>query len=79
MLLEMHLSNSVTDEYAVAYLARQLEFGQAQPEETEQLLVRRLPFEAAVNMALDGQITDALSVAALLKANEWLRRGQVNV
>lgn len=79
MLLEMHLSNSVTDEYAVAYLARQLEFGQAQPEETEQLLVRRLPFEAAVNMALDGQITDALSVAALLKANEWLRRAQVNV
>lgn len=75
LLLEMHLSNSVTDECAVAYLARDLEFGQAQPEETEQLLIRRLSFAEAVNMALDGQITDALSVVALLKAHEWLRRG----
>ncbi|MCS7037306.1 MAG: NUDIX hydrolase [Saprospiraceae bacterium] len=75
-LLELHLSNSVTDERAIAFLAQELEIGQAQPEETEQLQLRRLPFDEAVQMALNGQITDALSVAALLAAHEWKRNGK---
>ena len=37
------------------------------PEETEQLLVRKLPFEEAYRMVEDGTITDAMSVAAILK------------
>ncbi|MCS6930318.1 MAG: NUDIX hydrolase [Saprospiraceae bacterium] len=77
-LLELHLSNSVTDECAVAFLAQQLEIGAAQPEETEQLQLRRLPFAEAVQMALDGRITDALSVASLLAANEGKRSGKWN-
>lgn len=78
-ILEMHLSNSVTDEYAVAFVARELTFEEARPEETEQLEVRRVPFSDAVKMVLEGEITDALSVAAILKANEWLRSGQMRV
>lgn len=74
-LLEMHTSNSVTDEYSVAYIARDLSFGEAQPEETEQLLLKKLPFEEVVGMVLSGEITDALSMVAVLKANEWLRNG----
>ena len=74
-LLEMHTSNSVTDEYGVAYVAQDLEFGKAQPEETEELIVRRLPFSEAVEMVMSGEITDALSMIAILKVNEWLRRG----
>ncbi len=76
-LLELHLSNSVTDERGIAFLAQELEIGQAHPEETEQLQVRRLPFDEAVQMALDGRITDALSVVALLAANEWRRSGKL--
>ncbi len=64
-LLHFHTSNSVTDEYGIAYLARDLEHGAAAPEETEQLRVRRLPLREAIQMMLDGQITDALSVMAL--------------
>jgi len=75
-LLDLHLSNSVTDERAVAFLAQELELGKSQPEETEQLQVRRLPLIEAVRMAMDGEITDALSVAALLLANEWRRNGK---
>lgn len=78
-LLEMHLSNSVTDEYSIAFVAQKLGFGVAQPEATEQLQIRRLPFSEAVRMVMDGAITDALSVAALLKANEWLRQGLLSV
>jgi 8-oxo-dGTP pyrophosphatase MutT (NUDIX family) len=76
-LLEMHTSNSVTDEYGVAFIARQLTQGAAAPEETEDLQVRRLPFQEAYQMVLDGVITDALSAIAILKAEVWLRTGQL--
>jgi 8-oxo-dGTP pyrophosphatase MutT (NUDIX family) len=76
-LLDMHLSNSVSDEYAVAYIARNLSQGAPQPEETEQLRLRHLPFAEVVEMVLTGEITDALSVAAVLKTNEWIRRGKI--
>ena len=76
-LLEMHTSNSVTDEYGVAYVAQELSFGAAAPEETEELHVRRLPFAEVVEMVLSGEITDSLSMIAILKTNEWLRRGEL--
>ena len=66
-VLEMHLSNSVSDEYGVAFLASDLRFGVAEPEETEQLQVRKLPFEEVYQMAMRGEITDALSLAAIFK------------
>ena len=78
-LLEMHTSNSVTDEYGVAYIAQDLEMGEAQPEETEQLHVRRLPFAEVVNMVMQGEITDSLSMIAILKTNEWLRNGIIDI
>lgn len=43
-LFRMHLSNSVSDELSIIYLARQLTQGTAQPEETEQLHVKKIPF-----------------------------------
>lgn len=67
-LLEMHTSNSVTDEYGVAYVAQDLRFGNAEPEETEDLQVRKLPLAEAVEMVMRGEITDSLSMIALLKA-----------
>ncbi len=63
----MHLSNSVSNELAIIYLARGLEQGESEPEETEQLVIRKLPFEEAYQMVIDGTITDSMSVAAILK------------
>ncbi|MFA6946144.1 MAG: NUDIX hydrolase [Pedobacter sp.] len=63
----IHLSNSVSDELGIVYLARQLSFGESSPEESEDLIVRKLPFETAYEMVLKGEITDSLSVAAILK------------
>jgi 8-oxo-dGTP pyrophosphatase MutT (NUDIX family) len=60
-----HLSNSVSDEAAVAYVASGLTTGVASPDETEALEVTRVPFAEALAMTLDGRITDALSVLAL--------------
>jgi 8-oxo-dGTP pyrophosphatase MutT (NUDIX family) len=69
---EMYLSNSVSDEKAILFLARNLEQHDAMPEETEQLVVRRLPFEEAYRMVEQGIITDAMSVAAIFKVKLML-------
>ncbi len=76
-LLSMDISNSVTDETAVAYIARELSFGLAAPEETEDLKVKKLPFEEVVLMVLDGRITDAFSLAMIMKTKILMDSGEL--
>jgi len=71
---ELHTSNSVCDERALLYLATDLTQGEADPEGTEELVTWRLDLGEAVAMALDGRITDAMSVAGLLRAAAHLER-----
>jgi ADP-ribose pyrophosphatase len=66
MLGEAYLSNSVADEYAVWFLATELVPGEQQPEGSEALDVRRVPLREALAMAHNGQITDALSLVAIM-------------
>jgi 8-oxo-dGTP pyrophosphatase MutT (NUDIX family) len=63
-----HLSNSVSDEEAVLYLATGLTHGVATPDGTESLAIRWLPFDEVLAMTLDGRITDALTVMAVQRA-----------
>lgn len=77
-LIEMHLSNSVSDEYGIIYLARQLEQRHAEPEETEQLQVKKVSFEEAYQMVETGMITDSMSVAAILKAKLMIADGRIS-
>jgi 8-oxo-dGTP pyrophosphatase MutT (NUDIX family) len=78
-LLDMDLSNSVTDESAVVFVAQGLTFGVSAPEDTERLTVRRLPFAEALAMVLRGDISDAISMVAILKTSEWLRSGRITL
>ena len=64
-LVRLHLSNSVTDEAGVLYLARGLSHGTSQPEPTERIEVRWVPFDEALAMTADGRITDAMSLIGL--------------
>ena len=73
MLLD--LSNSVTDEYGIVFQARELSHGEPQFDETEDLSIRRLPFAEVLAMALDGEITDAISVAAIFHYAYEARKG----
>ncbi|MFK7861492.1 MAG: NUDIX domain-containing protein [Granulosicoccus sp.] len=66
-LLHSHLSNSVSDEYAIAYIARQLSFNTIEPDDTELIDVRKIPLDDAINLVMDGSITDALSMLCLMK------------
>ncbi len=63
---DAHLSNSVTDELAVWFLATDLTPGEMQLEPTERIIVRRIKIQEALQMALGGEITDALSQLAIL-------------
>jgi 8-oxo-dGTP pyrophosphatase MutT (NUDIX family) len=72
-ILEMQLSNSTTDERSITYLATGIRHGPASPEDTEKLVVRRLPLVDAIAMARRNEIRDALSVASLLQLDA-LRR-----
>ncbi|HEV2355126.1 MAG TPA: NUDIX hydrolase [Puia sp.] len=77
-LMRMHLSNSVTDELAYIFLARGLRQQQPQPEETEQLTIRKLPLEEAYRLVEEGHITDSITVAAILKVKLLLVQGQLS-
>jgi 8-oxo-dGTP pyrophosphatase MutT (NUDIX family) len=64
-LVRVELSNSVSDEVAVLFLATGLTHGVATPEPSESLTARWVPFETALAMTVDGRITDAMSVVAI--------------
>ncbi len=66
LLGENYLSNSVTDEKAIMFIAEDLSMSTAEPEETEQLQIKKIPIQEAIRMALDGEIKDVLSITTLL-------------
>jgi len=72
---EIHLSNSVSDEVGFLFRATGLKPGPSDPEGTERLNVRRVPWVEAVELVARGEITDSLSIIAILReAAERLAR-----
>lgn len=73
-LMQLHPSNSVTDQCATIFLATGISEGSQQLEATEDIEIKKLPFEEAMAMVLNGEITDALSVAGLLRLHVMRQR-----
>ena len=69
------LSNSITDERGLLWLATGLTHGTAQPDPTEDLATRWVPFDDALAMTGDGRISDAVSIMAIQRVA--LRRAGV--
>lgn len=68
LIQRTHLSNSVSDEEGFIFLAEDLTEGKNELEETEaDMKVWKLPFKEALQLVLDGKITDSLSVMGILK------------
>jgi ADP-ribose pyrophosphatase len=74
-LCHLALSNSATDEIAHIYAAKGLTFGESEPEESEDLTVKKVNFTTAFEMVMEGKITDAMSVVAILKAKILIDKG----
>ncbi|MFD2148331.1 NUDIX domain-containing protein [Mucilaginibacter antarcticus] len=75
----MHLSNSVTDELCIIYIATGLEQLEAHPEDTEQLIVKKLPFNEVYQMVCAGRIKDAVTVAAILRVKLMLMENSLSL
>ena len=67
-IAQFHTSNSVTDEYGEVFLAENLTMGEQALEDSEDIIVKRLPLKEAYQMVLDGEITDSVSMIGLMKA-----------
>ena len=64
----LHTSNSVTDEAGLLWLAEELTQQDPAPDPTEALRLWRLPLATAHALALDGTLTDSLTVIGLCRA-----------
>jgi 8-oxo-dGTP pyrophosphatase MutT (NUDIX family) len=78
VLLEMDLSNSVSDERGIVYLARGLHQGAATPEDTEDLQLKTLTLEEAYQMVERAEIRDSLTVAAIYKLRIMQLEGRLD-
>ena len=74
-VLRMELSNSVTDEQAVAWLAWGLSPVPVAPDPTEVIAIVRVPFTALMHEIHRGAIRDAFTVATALRAYHMAREG----
>lgn len=72
-----YLSNSVSDEIAYYYIATGLSQATAEPEETEDLKIKKLPLQEVFAMVNQGKITDSLSIMALQKLELLLLKKEI--
>ena len=72
LICEFDVSNCVSDEIGFIYLATDLTIGEAQPDESEELELIKLPLSEAIEMVNNGDIRDAISIMALLHVDRIL-------
>ena len=66
-IMRLHTSNSITDEEGFVFVATGLSQGETDFDEMEVIDIRKLPLEDVVAMIGRGEMTDAISVAAVLR------------
>lgn len=76
-ILKMHTSNSVTNEVGYAFVAQGLTMGASAPEDTEDLQVKKVSLDEAIEMCMRNEITDSLSVISLFKIKLLRDRGEL--
>ncbi len=76
-IMDMHLSNSVSDEEGVIYIAKDLSYHEPEPEDCEVLQIKKIHINEAFQMVMNGEITDSLSVAGILKTKLLMEKGEL--
>jgi len=76
-MLRMQMSTALTDERVACFLAWNLEPAASEPDPQEVLAVRRLPLVEAIDLVRRGEISDAVSIAALLRLDAMIARGEL--
>jgi len=69
-ICRIHTSNSATDEEGFIFIAQDLTEGETEFEDTEDIKVKKMPLQETIDWVMEGKITDAISIAGLLKAEK---------
>ncbi len=76
-ILHMDLSNSVTDEACVCYLATGLSQAETEPDDTEHFDYARVPFSHLLKAVINGQVRDAITIACVLRVHHMAVTGDL--
>jgi len=77
LIQKMHLSNCVSDEVGFIYVAQGLTFHNPEPDDDEQLEIKKIPFEELYQMVIRNEVTDAMAVAAVLRVKLMIEAGEL--
>lgn len=78
-IMDIHTSNSITDEISFVYVAQDLSFGETEHEEVEEIVIRKVHFSELVEMIMNGEITDSITIASVLKLQLLIKRGKFTI
>jgi 8-oxo-dGTP pyrophosphatase MutT (NUDIX family) len=73
-LNSLYTSNSITNEVGHIYLAEELKSGNSEPEHTEDLTVKMIPFLDTYQMVLDYEIKDSLAIIGIMRVYQYLKK-----
>ena len=73
---ELYTTVAIFDEKIQVYLASELTFINSHPDEDEFLEVTKIPLDTLVDMVMNGEIKDAKTQIAILKAEKYLKERQ---
>jgi len=76
-IVDTQLSNSVTTQRAFCYIAQDLDFTDLDPDDTEELQIKKLPFKKVFQMVMNNEVCDDLSVMAILKTKILIDQGKI--
>lgn len=76
-ILSFDMSNSVTDEVAVCFLATGLTQSEIEPDETEAFDYARVPFKTLLDAVIKGQVRDGLTVVSVLRVHHMAMTGDL--
>lgn len=72
-ICELYTTVAIFDERIQVYLARELTFTESHPDEDEFLEVTKIPLDTLVSMVMNGEIKDAKTQIAILKAEKYIK------
>ena len=68
----LYTSNAITDEIGYLYMAEELTEGEPEPDHSEDLVVKKLPFMEAYDMVRNFTIKDSIAVIGIMRTYEHL-------
>lgn len=73
----MRLAGSIIKSVAYLFVAKQLTFGEAAPEEDEEIVLKKIPLSQAVEKVLSNKINKATAMVGILTIDKLREQGKL--